>query len=111
MPCGTPSKAYTNSAPDQQSLYPDGQHTLAFFIKCVPPVGLQAGFAVIGKDVQLVSGYLNAETEDLLQLCTCHSVQSERLKLCADDGKNALLTRGFSELCLYRPLELNGATK
>ncbi len=26
--------------PDQQSLYPDGQHTLAFYIKCVPPVGL-----------------------------------------------------------------------
>ncbi len=31
--------AYTNSVPDQQSLYPDGQHTLAFDIKCVPPVG------------------------------------------------------------------------
>ncbi len=25
--------------PDQQPLYPDGQHTLAFYIKCVPPVG------------------------------------------------------------------------
>ncbi len=24
----------------QQSLYPDGQHTLGFYIKCVPPVGL-----------------------------------------------------------------------
>ncbi len=39
MPYGTPSYAYTNSVPDQQSLYPDGQHTLAFYIKCVPPVG------------------------------------------------------------------------
>ncbi len=39
MPYGTPSEAYTNSVPDQQSFYPDGQHTLAFYIKCVPPVG------------------------------------------------------------------------
>ncbi len=39
MPYGTPSKAYTNSVPDKQSLYPAGQHTLAFYIKCVPPVG------------------------------------------------------------------------
>ncbi len=29
----------TNSVPDQQSLYPDGQHTLAFYTKCVQPVG------------------------------------------------------------------------
>ncbi len=36
---GTPSKAYTNSAPDQQSIYPDGQHTLAFYTKCVMPEG------------------------------------------------------------------------
>ncbi len=28
--------------PDQQSLYPDGQHNLAFGNKCVPPVGLDA---------------------------------------------------------------------
>ncbi len=28
----------TNSVPDQQSLFPDGQHTLAFFTKCMPPV-------------------------------------------------------------------------
>ncbi len=32
-PYGTPSKAYTNSVSDQQSLYPDGQHTLAFYTK------------------------------------------------------------------------------
>ncbi len=38
-PHGTPSKAYTISVPDQHSLYPDGQHTLAFYIKCVPSVG------------------------------------------------------------------------
>ncbi len=35
---GTPSKVYTNSVPDQQSLDPDGQHTHAFYTKCVPPV-------------------------------------------------------------------------
>ncbi len=28
----------------QQSFYPDGQHNLAFFIKCVPPVGLSDRF-------------------------------------------------------------------
>ncbi len=28
------------TGPDQQSLYPDGQHTSAFYIKCAPPVGL-----------------------------------------------------------------------
>ncbi len=39
MPYGTPSEAYTNSAPDRHSLYPNGQHILAFYIKCVPPVG------------------------------------------------------------------------
>ncbi len=39
MPYGAPSQAYTNSVPDQQSLYPDGQHTLAFHIKRVPLVG------------------------------------------------------------------------
>ncbi len=32
--------AQTPTVPDQQSLYPDGQHTLAFYIKRVPPVGL-----------------------------------------------------------------------
>ncbi len=30
---------YTNSAADQQSLYPNRQHALAFNIKCVPPFG------------------------------------------------------------------------
>ncbi len=40
VPYGTPSLAYINLAPDQQSLYPDGQHTHAFYIKCAPPVGL-----------------------------------------------------------------------
>ncbi len=39
MPYGNPSYAYTNSVPDQQSLYPDVQHPLTFYIKCVPPVG------------------------------------------------------------------------
>ncbi len=28
------------AVPDQHSLYADGQHTLAFYIKCVPPVEL-----------------------------------------------------------------------
>ncbi len=28
-------QAYTNSVPDQQSLYPDGQHTFAFYTNCV----------------------------------------------------------------------------
>ncbi len=32
-------RAYTNSAPDQQSLYPDAHNTRAFYIKNVPPVG------------------------------------------------------------------------
>ncbi len=32
-------RAYTNSVPDQQSLYPDGQHTLAFYIKNTALVG------------------------------------------------------------------------
>ncbi len=40
---GTQSQAYTTSVPAQQSLYPDGKHTLAFYIKCVLPVGLAAG--------------------------------------------------------------------
>ncbi len=34
-PYGTPRY----SVPDQQSLYTDEQHTLAFYIKRVPPVG------------------------------------------------------------------------
>ncbi len=40
---GTQSQAYTNSVPYQQSLYPECQHTLAFYIKCVLSVGLAAG--------------------------------------------------------------------
>ncbi len=35
---------------DQQSLYPDGQHTLAFYIKCVPPVGLLLAFTLEATD-------------------------------------------------------------
>ncbi len=46
MPDGTPSKAYTNSVPDQQSLYPDGQHTFTFYTKLVPPGGLELPYAV-----------------------------------------------------------------
>ncbi len=38
----TPGQACTNSVPDQQFLYPDGQHTLTFYIKCVMPVGVVA---------------------------------------------------------------------
>ncbi len=34
--------AYTNSVPRQQSLYSDGQQTFAFFIKYVPPGGLES---------------------------------------------------------------------
>ncbi len=30
----------------QQSLYPGGQHTHAFYIKCVPPVGQLVAVAV-----------------------------------------------------------------
>ncbi len=36
---GTPSWAYTDSVPDQHSIYPGGQHTLAFYTKCVMPEG------------------------------------------------------------------------
>ncbi len=43
-PFGTPSKAYANSVPDQQSLYPGGQHTLAFYTRCVSSVGCDAVF-------------------------------------------------------------------
>ncbi len=56
MLCGTPSYAYTNSVPDQQSLYPDGQHTLAFYIKCVPPAGLHAVVRVGGVSVVTLEG-------------------------------------------------------
>ncbi len=31
------SLARTNSVPDQHSIYPGGQHTLAFYTKCVMP--------------------------------------------------------------------------
>ncbi len=34
---GTPGYAYTSSASDQRSLYPGGQHTLAFYTKYVAP--------------------------------------------------------------------------
>ncbi len=30
---------FKGRAKAKQSLYPDGHHTLAFYIKCVPPVG------------------------------------------------------------------------
>ncbi len=33
----TPSKANTNSVPDQHSIYPGGQHTFAFYTKWVTP--------------------------------------------------------------------------
>ncbi len=36
---GTRSQAYTNSIPDKHPLCPDGQHTLAFYINCVPLAG------------------------------------------------------------------------
>ncbi len=45
---GTPSKAYTNSVPDQHSIYPGGQHTLAFYTKCVMPEGLVTAVAGVG---------------------------------------------------------------
>ncbi len=45
-PQGVHYHAYTNSVPDQQSLYFDGPDTFAFYIKNVPPVG------------QLLSSYL-----------------------------------------------------
>ncbi len=34
---GTPRLAYTNSILDQHSIYPSGQHTLAFYTKRVMP--------------------------------------------------------------------------
>ncbi len=43
---GTPSKAYTNSVPDQHSIYPGEQHTLAFYTKCVMSEGLVTAVAV-----------------------------------------------------------------
>ncbi len=36
----TPSETYTNSVLDRNSLHPGEQHTLAFYSKCVAPVGL-----------------------------------------------------------------------
>ncbi len=36
---GTPSKAYTDSVPNQDSLHPDGQHSLASCTKVAIPVG------------------------------------------------------------------------
>ncbi len=35
---GTPSWAYTNSVPDQHSIYSAGPHTLAFYAKCLRQV-------------------------------------------------------------------------
>ncbi len=39
---GSKGQAYTNSVPGQHPLNLDGQHALAFYIKCVAPEG-QAG--------------------------------------------------------------------
>ncbi len=44
---GTPSEAYTNLVPDQQSLHPDGQFTLAFYTKWVMPERLVVVFELI----------------------------------------------------------------
>ncbi len=42
-----PGYAYANSLPNQNSLYPDEQHTFAFFIKCVTPVELAVVVVVV----------------------------------------------------------------
>ncbi len=39
VPFDTSRSAYTNSVPDQQSLYRDRHSTLAYYNKCRPPVG------------------------------------------------------------------------
>ncbi len=44
---GTPGLAYTNSVPDQHSIYPGGQHTLVFYTKCVMPEGHVAVVVVV----------------------------------------------------------------
>ncbi len=51
---------------DQQSLYPDGQHILVFYIKCAPPVGLAA---VIVVDRQLVNVFVMPSGPVLPTLC------------------------------------------
>ncbi len=51
MRYGTPNQAYTNSVPDQQSLYPDGQHTLVFYIKCVQPVGHETAVLAVKYEI------------------------------------------------------------
>ncbi len=40
---GIPFDQYFTSVSDQQSLYPDEQHTVAFYVNYVPSVGLQTG--------------------------------------------------------------------
>ncbi len=43
----TTSKTSTNLVSDIDSIYPSAQHILAFFTKCVPPVGLGGNFASV----------------------------------------------------------------
>ncbi len=43
-PYDTPNSAFTNSVTDEQSLYPDGQHTRVFYTKCAPIVWLQQSY-------------------------------------------------------------------
>ncbi len=42
------ARAYSNSVPDQNSLYPVGQHTLALFSKYVTPMGWQLLYRTFG---------------------------------------------------------------
>ncbi len=37
---------------DQQSLYTDGQHTFAFYIKCVPLVGTHGDVSWVGSPLR-----------------------------------------------------------
>ncbi len=70
---------YTNSVPDQPSLYPDGQHTLAFYIKCVPPVGLPLLFI----------GNINILSQVIVGLAPCKGMVRAGVRACVSNGSNS----------------------
>ncbi len=51
---------YSELGLHQQSLYPDGRHTLAFYIKCEPPVGLLLPFRCSTKAISTKLHLLHA---------------------------------------------------
>ncbi len=81
--------------PDQQSLYPDGQHTLAFNVKCMPTVRpsysdelcIARGFTdsqsrIIMKDSQWTTGMGNHTQErPWSSLCTVDKILGESFQL------------------------------